>query len=156
MSTEKRPVILLKRPLFAVCGTFFLSSVLFSNTQAYVKSGLASAAITVCIFLYVLKCIGKIRKETVSALAAFLVSAAAALLFSLLLINLPLYRTEKFYNTTVECDAVIENVRGTSSYYGYYTADIRPNGENRSIRVLLSFPDGSCEVGDILHGYVSI
>lgn len=145
-----------KRPLFVFCMTFFAVSILTAGVSVKAKI----SVIIACAFLGAstlsVGIAAKRRQLAVCAVLLILFPAALSLLLGILGSDRSLAQAESFDGISGEAELTIEEVRYSSSYHGYYTAHLRGNGTFPDMKVSLSFPDGSCEVGDVLRGEVTL
>jgi len=146
--------ISVKRPLFVFCMSFFAAGILTAGVSLDLKLLLIPAGVLLIMSSLIL-----LRGKARHTLA----------LCSALLIVLPIWMSASFQYFTTDrslesCNrydgikdtvrVTIEEVRYSSSYYGYYTARVRDGSKVPDMTVSLGIPDGSCKAGDVLYGEV--
>ncbi len=142
-----------KRPLFAVCSVFFITSLAASVLSYELKLTLIFI-FTGVFALSMILLLTKIRPLS-KLFIPLILSCLIALGISHFIIGGETKSCEKLVGQSVECTFTIEKVIYSAEYYGVYYAEAEATDSSWSGKVSLTSPDGSAVEGDILKGEVT-
>ena len=145
----------MKRPLFVFCISFFAAGILTAGVS--LKTRLLLIPFGVLAVLTVFLCSRVASERCLAVYTALLIvipvwMSSAYQYFSC---ERALIACEKFDGVTDTVTVTVEEVRYSSSYFGYYTARVTGGDTVPDMTVSLGFPDGSCDTGDVLFGEVT-
>lgn len=145
---------LFKRPLFAIACAFFGAGILAGT--AGMKYGLPLCALLAVGCLAALAAGTVLKKRRAIAVLVLLCAALASFALQLVGAERKILQCERLDGVSAEAVLTVTEVRYSSSYYGYYTARLTDSEAFPDMKVALEYSDGSCRVGDVLRGEVTL
>lgn len=94
------------------------------------------------------------KKNVSNAALLLLIPILCASVLSFVSFDKRIIELSDYDGVTDHVTVTVKEVRFSSSYYGYYVAEVK-GSTVKSVTVYLGVPDGSCSVGDVLEGEVT-
>lgn len=143
-----------RRPLFAVACAFFAAGVLAVGVENQV---VVAAFVAVTIFTLSATVFCAVTKHRVTRAALIiLIPITLSTLIQIFAVNREISNAERYDDVVGDAVITITDVCCSSSYYGYYTAQITKSDTFPCLKITLGYPDGSCREGDVLSGDITL